>query len=135
MPTSPADEIATRGSCATLPLGAMQSIPYKGTFSPAEFSSIRRGLIAREMEDRWFAFLEGDSLFFHRSWTGHCVYQVNFEIRSERVLVVGAMVAADEEFYRRGPDTYEAAFLDSLIRVSLLHQAVLFPTRPTEESS
>jgi len=135
MSPSSAEEIATRGSWTTLPLGAMQSIPYKGTFSPAEFSSIRRGLIPREMEDRWFAFVEGDSLFFHRSWPGHSVYQVNFEIGSERVLVVGAMVAADEEFYRRGPDTYEAAFLDSLIRASLLHQAVLFPTRPMEKSS
>jgi hypothetical protein len=26
------------------------------------------------MEDKWFVYREGDEVFFHRSWTGMCIY-------------------------------------------------------------
>ena len=29
-------------------------------------------------EDKWFIYWENDTLFFHRSWTGVCVYIVRF---------------------------------------------------------
>jgi len=30
------------------------------------------------MEDKWFFFWSRNRLFFHRSWTGYCVYVVRF---------------------------------------------------------
>src|SRR5712664_2091235 len=110
------EEIATRGSWTTLPLGLMQAIPYRATFSQPEFAVLRRGLIPVEMEDKWFVFCEGNSLFFHRSWTGHCVYRAEFTNHGDRVQVTGAEVSADGEYYRRGPDSHETAQLRSLIR-------------------
>ena len=31
------------------------------------------------MEDKWFIFMENGILYFHRSWTGVCIYQVHFD--------------------------------------------------------
>lgn len=41
-----------------------------------ELRLIRQGLLPLEMEDKWFIYCEGDILFIHRSWTGHCIYRV-----------------------------------------------------------
>ena len=30
------------------------------------------------MEDKWFWYMEGDTLYAHRSWTGNCIYIVSF---------------------------------------------------------
>ena len=30
------------------------------------------------MEDKWFWYMEGPTLWAHRSWTGHCIYRIDF---------------------------------------------------------
>jgi hypothetical protein len=35
-----------------------------------EWSLIRRGREAQDMDDRWNAFVENQRLYLHRSWTG-----------------------------------------------------------------
>ena len=50
----------------------------KRTFSEAEIAALRRGNIPKAMEDKWFWFMEGDTLYAHRSWTGICVYRIDF---------------------------------------------------------
>jgi hypothetical protein len=37
------------------------------------------GCIPRDMDDRWFIYLEGEWVHLHRSWTGFCIYQVRLE--------------------------------------------------------
>lgn len=46
------------------------------TLTADELAQLRQGLLPQEMEDKWFVYCEGDTLFIHRSWTGHCIYQV-----------------------------------------------------------
>ena len=116
-----AEQIATRQSWKTLPPGPMAPVPYIAAFSQQEYARIRRGLIPVEMEDKWFMFWEADSLFLHRSWTGHCVYRVEFQSSGDRFQVARASVSSDNEHYRRGSDQYEAALVDFLIRAILLH--------------
>lgn len=48
------------------------------TFTPEQMSILRRGNIPQEMEDKWFWYMEGDTLYAHRSWTGFCVYIIEF---------------------------------------------------------
>ena len=38
--------------------------------NPQQMKALRRGNIPKQMEDKWFWFMEGDTLFAHRSWTG-----------------------------------------------------------------
>ena len=46
--------------------------------NPQQMKALRRGNIPKQMEDKWFWFMEGDTLFAHRSWTGHCIYRIDF---------------------------------------------------------
>lgn len=40
---------------------------------------IRRGLVPKGSDDRWFLFVEDDQLFCHRSWTGACIFGAHIE--------------------------------------------------------
>jgi hypothetical protein len=47
-------------------------------FTEDEFQKISFGFIPKSMDDHWFSFLENNTLYFHRSWTGEVVYKVVF---------------------------------------------------------
>ena len=49
-------------------------ITIKRTFTREEFEKIQLGHFPKDMDDKWFLFFEDDWLFFHRSWSGVCVY-------------------------------------------------------------
>jgi hypothetical protein len=122
-------KIAQRGSWKTVPPGPMTPIPYVSSFSQAQYETMRQGFVPVEMEDKWFVFWEADSLFFHRSWTGYCVYRVDFQPAADGFQVAWAAVSADVKQYRRDSDQREAEIVDFLIRRLLLHEAVEFPLR------
>ena len=48
------------------------------SFTPGQMKALRRGNIPRAMEDKWFWYMEGDTLYAHRSWTGYCIYRIDF---------------------------------------------------------
>ena len=48
-------------------------------FTPEEVENLRFGNVPQAMEDKWFVYMEGDTLFAHRSWTGYCIYIVEFD--------------------------------------------------------
>ena len=48
------------------------------SFSDAEMASLRRGHVPQAMEDKWFWYTEGSTLWAHRSWTGYCIYRIDF---------------------------------------------------------
>ena len=45
---------------------------------PTQMRVLRQGHVPREMEDKWFWYMEGDTLFALRSWTGYCIYRIDF---------------------------------------------------------
>jgi len=42
--------------------------------SEADVAVLKMGNIPQEMEDKWFWYCEGNTLYAHRSWTGYCIY-------------------------------------------------------------
>ena len=48
------------------------------TFTPEQMQALRHGNIPEEMEDKWFWYMEGNTLYAHRSWTGYCIYVIQF---------------------------------------------------------
>lgn len=54
----------------------------KRFFSKEEIEVLKCGHIPQEMEDKWFWFMEENTLYAHRSWTGICVYIVNFDFET-----------------------------------------------------
>ncbi len=82
-------------------------------YSAAAMSTIRRGFLPRDMDDRWFAYMEGDSLFLHRSWSGHCIFVVRFSAEDEGLRGIEATVNQDPAQYRSdGDDADRQAIAD-----------------------
>lgn len=70
---------ATRRHWKNYPLTAQhKQINLKIDFPADDMTRIKRGVLPREMEDKWFMFFEDDKLYCHRSWTGLCVYVAHF---------------------------------------------------------
>ncbi len=101
---------------ATLPLGQ----PY----SAEEFSLIQRGLVPQRLEDQWFIFYEGDALFFHRSWTGDCIYVVHFHATGDEMRATYADINREPSQYSETDDQRDRERVLELIDVLLLQRSV-----------
>ena len=103
------------------------SLSIDRTFSPDEYQRLKFGLIPEIMEDKWFIFWEDDWLFFHRSWTGYCMYQLRLEL-SDGLFQVGEVYAnRDPEQYQGSDDDYDCSLLLYLIDRLMLGKQTPFP--------
>ena len=119
---------AKRDSWKALPMPESRSrLPFTGAFTQEEFDRVSLGHLSRDMDDKWFIFLEGNDLYFHRSWTGICIYQVRFEKQGDTYIVVEAWVNRDESQYSMKDDNYDTALLPYLIDTLLLGKETPFP--------
>lgn len=100
---------------------------YKAEFMPEEFDKISQGLKPQQMEDKWLIEMEGDTLSFCRSWTGHCIFRVEFAGNGGRYAVRSALANRNAEQYNSPGDDYDAALLGFLIEVLLLGRDGKFP--------
>lgn len=95
-------------------------------FSPEEMKLIKKGYKPQHMEQKWFMYYEDDKLFCHRSWSGYCIYIMDFsekgkikiianrnpeqELRDARVfgdknmirMLLGTLLRKDIEMYLVG---------------------------------
>ena len=71
------------------------------SFTPDQMKALRKGNIPQEMEDKWFWYMEGDTLFAHRSWTGFCIYRIDFSPNNHHKVTVN-----------RDPEQYECTSVD-----------------------
>jgi hypothetical protein len=121
---------ATRASWKTKPAPSERAaLPYARTFSRAEYDRLQRGLVPDQMEDKWFIFFEDSWLFFHRSWTGTCIYAVKLREEGDGFAAAEAWVNRVPEEYRETDDAYDAKVLAFLVDRLLLGLSVSFPLR------
>ena len=70
---------ARRGDWKTEPMPEQhESFVLNRSFTEKEMEALRRGNIPQAMEDKWFWYMEGSTLWAHRSWTGYCIYRIDF---------------------------------------------------------
>lgn len=125
---NPNSKVASRTSWQASPMPAEKSrLSFERSFTQEEFQLISKGVIPVEMEDKWFVFLENDSLYFHRSWTGTCIYEIHLTHRGEEYVVTNAWVNRNSEQYGSDDDTYDALLLGFLIDNFLLGKMTPFP--------
>ena len=121
-------EVASRSSWKALPMPDEKSrLSFERSFTQDEFQQISKGLIPEAMEDKWFIFLENDSLYLHRSWTGACIYQIQLERRGEEYVVTDAWVNRESEQYDANDNDYDGLLLGFLIDNFLLGKMTPFP--------
>ena len=105
----------------TEPLPAEHTtIALDRTFSPSAMDRICAGHIPEMMEDKWFIYWQDDTLFFHRSWTGHCIYVVHFAVEDKAGRMVRADVNRDHRQYQLADDEEDARMISRLINYLLL---------------
>lgn len=80
-------------------------------FTAQQMSMLRRGNIPQAMEDKWFWYMEGDTLYAHRSWTGFCIYRIDFKSDGNHIVTVNR----DPEQYKNSSITQDAEWLNDLL--------------------
>jgi hypothetical protein len=124
-------DVATRSSWKTLsPPKSCEPSRFEGTFSDGEYQLIRKGVIPKAMEDKWFIFLEIDSLHFHRSWTGAEIYCIRLQQAGDVWRVSDSWVNRDPEQYRGSDLAYERELLRFIIDGLMLRKPATFPLPP-----
>lgn len=102
-------------------------LDYQRIFSAQEFEQIRHGFIPMEMEDKWFIYCDKQTLNFHRSWTGHHIYQVTLEQQPDNsCITIQLTVNRNQQQYKQNDNKYDIATVDFLISRLLLGKAVPF---------
>ena len=105
--------IATRADWKTTEMPEKHStFILERAFSADQIAALRQGNIPQEMEDKWFWFMEGDTLYAHRSWTGICIYRIDFSFDDKRHKVT---VNRDPEQVRITSDEESEKNLNNLL--------------------
>lgn len=90
------------------------------TFTDKQFSKLSKGLIPREMEDKWFIFYENDALYFHRSWTGFGIYQAPLIKERDGYSIKEFWAERNQEKYKNEDDNTDIETISFLIARGLL---------------
>ena len=68
--------------------------------SQQEFELLEYGRIPKEMEDKWFIYYDSGKLYFHRSWSGFCVYIADVDKVGANFNVGRIIVNRNKEQYK-----------------------------------
>ena len=108
---------ATRESRKTLPDPVERehfTLPL--VVSAGAVERMRLGHIPEEMEDRWFIHFESGWLYFHRSWTGACIFGVGIvDAVSRPEAAVECWVSRDKGQYTSSNVEHDKEILTKLI--------------------
>lgn len=111
-----ADECATKDSWKTVPMSSCRiNLPLELRLSGDELVRLKRGSIPEEMEDKWFVYHEDGWVYFHRSWTGFCIYQLRLVEDGDVYRCTEAWVTRDREQYTSEDIGEDRQLLESLL--------------------
>ena len=102
------------------------TIKVSREFSQEEMARIRQGVIPEVMEDKWFIYWKDNTLFFHRSWTGCCIYVARFAAEGTAWRMIRAEVNRDPRQYMETDDERDVQQISNLIDWLLLHRNAPF---------
>lgn len=103
-------------------------VPLNRCFTAEEMRRIRLGVIPLQMEDKWFIYWRKNTLYFHRSWTGFCVYVVHFVKEEQLYRMFSAEVNRAPRQYSCTSDEHDAQLISWLIDVLLLGRDSRYPS-------
>lgn len=90
-------------------------------YNHAAMAKIRKGFMPMVMEEKWFLWFETPCLYFQRSWSGICVYEVRFEEESDGWRAVAAVLNRDARQYTGTDDAIDAREIEMLIHNLLVN--------------
>ena len=111
---------ATRSKWKNTPIVQPHRIEINLRFSKEQFARIKKGLIPRQMEDKWFVFYEEGWLFFHRSRTGFGIYKTHILPEDQDYVIKEFWVERNAKIYRVEDDAADREDFVFLIGRGLL---------------
>ena len=112
---------AARGLWQTNEMPEKRSLfEFRRHFSPPEFALVNLGKVPERMEDKWFIFFEEPWVFFHRSWTGDCIFKLRLEPDDIGYNVAEAWVNRDRQQYASAGTTSDIEWLSVVIEKVVL---------------
>ena len=89
---------ATRSDWKIQPMSELRTqLRVEEIFTKEEYKYLSWGFIPVSMDDKWFIYLEDYWLYFHRSWTGFCIFKVRLEKFEDGYSIAEAWVNDDPE--------------------------------------
>ena len=121
--------VATREDWKALPMPARTAVlEINLSLTQEELQRVTSGHIPFDMDDKWFIFFEEPTLYFHRSWTGTCVYRAAIKQNGDgSAVIASAEVNRDPEQHATSDDRYDRLLLIYLVEQILLQRDVPFP--------
>ena len=78
---------------------------YSRSLSDEQMNILKCGHIPESTEDKWFWYMEDSTLWAHRSWTGYCIFQIEFKQDNNHLVTVN-----------RNPDQYTCTDINEDIK-------------------
>ncbi|WP_199545773.1 hypothetical protein [Streptomyces sp. N35] len=95
--------------------------PPRRIWSDADWERIQLGYAARDMDEKWNVFTEGEVVFLHRSWTGHGVFEATFApVDGGGRQITRAVAEGDTDRYRSTDDAYDCVMLELVLSAIVL---------------
>lgn len=84
IPDNNSIRIAEKSDWKTTPMpDENTTFELKRSFTNEQMEALKKGNIPRQMEDKWFWYYEDGKLYAHRSWTGICIYIIEFNAETD----------------------------------------------------
>lgn len=116
------DKKATRESWKVEPCPPeREALDLQLVFTDAEGERLILGHIPTDMDDKWFIFCEAGWLYFHRSWTGHCIYGMKLDASPVGVRVAQCWASRDRNQYSSPGVEAEKKLIAQVISAKLLY--------------
>ena len=113
-------KIAVKSDWKTLEMPEQNEIfTFDREFNDRQMQELRKGFIPAEMEDKWFCYMEGNTLFAHRSWTGFCIFIVEFSPDNHHKVIVNRN---PEQYGRKSIEKDIDKVLNGLVKGRVLLQ-------------
>lgn len=84
--------------------------------SAEEMRQAGMGLIPREMEDRWFMYCNGGHMYWHRSWSGYCIFDAVYVHKGDGFLFTSLHINGSTQQYTPDDTGKAVATFYSLLR-------------------
>lgn len=86
-----------------------------------EYKKLLLGLIPNAMEDKWFIYVENSEIYFHRSWTGNCIFSTTIEKFERKILLTITEVNRNQAQYKGTDLNADKTLLNHIIDRLLLN--------------
>ena len=105
------------------------TVTFQHEFSLDDYEKLQYGFIPKQMEDKWFIYFEDNKIYCYRSWTGFCVYIVEFEVTQRNSKIVKITINRDREQYSETDNNWDCQFIVYLINLLLLKKKTPYPEK------